>query len=173
MRNTCMSRWACNLSAWLILLGLLAGLVWTASAQTPAKHKRRPLQGICGTVTELTGNQMPRITEDGKDPKTGNGKRVVREVLIYPVLTMQQAPMNSEGFIDSVTRVKPVKSVKSDGSGKFCAYGLAPGLYSLLVREPKGLYANQFDDKNRIFPVRVTTRKITQTEITISHQAAF
>ncbi|OIN56180.1 hypothetical protein [Arsenicibacter rosenii] len=173
MHNTCPSRWACNLSAWLILLGLLAGLAWTASAQTTAKPTRKPLQGICGTVTELTGNQMPRITEDGKDPKTGNGKRVVRDVLIYPVLTIQQAPANSEGFIDSVPGIKPVKTIKSDGSGTFCAYGLAPGLYSLLVREPKGLYANQFDDKNRIFPVRVTKRKVTQTEITISHQAAF
>ncbi len=172
MRNACTSRWACNLSAWLILVSLVLGLVWAASAAPGIKPAHKPVQGICGTVTELTGNQMPRITEDGKDPKTGNGKRVMREVLIYPVLTAQQAPANSEGFIESVA-IKPVKVVKSDGSGRFCAYGLAPGVYSVLVREPQGLYANQFDDKNRIFPVRVSKRKVTKTEIIISHQAAF
>lgn len=175
MRNTCHSRWLCTASAWLTLIGLVIGVVWAATAQKlPAtKTKARVQQGICGTVTELKGNHMPQVSEDGKTSKTSAGLPAVRDVVIYPVFSMEQAEMTDEGFVKEVKGMKPVRMVKTDKTGKFCAYNLPVGQYSVLVREPKGLYASVFDGKNNLNPVIVKKNRVSKAEIAITHQAAF
>lgn len=96
----------------------------------------------------------------------------MREVLIFPVLTVDQVDMGENGFINGTNGVEPVKTVMSNKDGKFCA-DLPVGQYSVLVREPKGLYANLFDSKNHIFPVTVQKRKQQTVTVEISHGAAF
>lgn len=102
----------------------------------------------------------------------GNGQPVVREVLIFPLLNASQVDMGENGFINSVRGAKPLKTVKSDSTGKFCI-SLPAGRYSVVVREPKGLYANMADTQNNIFPVTVKAGQNTPVSVVISHGAAF
>lgn len=169
------SHWACNASAWLILGGLLLGVVWSTMAQQPPASKKKvsTRQGICGTVTELVGNHMPQVVENGKKPASTAGLPVIREVAIYPVFSMAQAEMTDEGFVRSVKDLKPIQTVKTDKKGKFCVYGLPTGTYSVLIREPKGLYASVFDGQSNLNPVTVGKGRATIIQINITHQAAF
>ena len=137
------------------------------------KHSRRKvakstlMQGICGTVVMKRGNFMP-----APDKPAPTGQPVEREVLIFPVLNISQVDAGENGFINSVREAKPVKTVKSDKTGKFCV-SLPIGQYSVLVREPQGLYANLSDTQNNIFPVNVTKNHRSDIKIEISHQAVF
>ncbi|GAB4035457.1 hypothetical protein GCM10028809_44340 [Spirosoma gilvum] len=139
-----------------------------AQKQSNAKQfKRKAFQGICGTVLIKKGNQMP-----GPGKSASQGAPEVREVLIFPLLNMNQVKMGDNGFIDSVGNIKPVKTVKSDKSGKFCI-SLPVGHYSVVVREPKGLYANLSDTHNNLFPVNVRKNTRADIKIEITHQAVF
>ena len=178
MRRTasfCRSRWACTAAAWLILIGLVVGIAFAAVAQKSPISRKKALvrQGICGIVTELKGNHMPQVAEDGKASKSSAGKPVMREVLIYVLLSMEQVEMTDDGFVKEGKGIKPVRIVKTDNAGKFCAYDLPAGQYSVLVREAKGLYASVFDGKNNLNPVVVKKNYVTKAEIAITHQAAF
>lgn len=175
MRNTCYSRWACTAAAWLMLVGLVVGVAFAATAQKPSVPKKKTPtgQGICGTVTELKGNHMPQVVEEGQSPKSIAGLPVVRDVVIYPVFGMTQADMTDEGFVKSVKDLQPVRTVKTDKKGKFCAYGLPTGTYSVLIREPKGLYASIFDGQSNLNPVTVSKGRVSIIQLHITHQAAF
>ena len=155
-----------------LLLVLLFGLSLTISAQKRTHRKAaKPVvfQGICGTVLVKQGNQMP--SPDA--PKTkASGSPAQREVLIYPLLNMSEITAGENGFINSVGDKKPVLSVKSGKDGKFCAR-LPVGQYSVVVREPKGLYANLFDSKNNIFPVNVQKNRRSTISVEITHEAVF
>ena len=169
------SRWACTMSAWFVLLGLVVGVAYMASAQKmksrkAAKQKTMPVkQGVCGTVLEKRGNHMP---SPDSPRQAGDGQPVVREVLIFPLLNASQVDMGENGFINSVRQAKPVKTVKSDKTGNFCV-SLPVGRYSVVVRDPKGLYANLSDTQNNIFPVTVEAGKKQTVTVTISHSAVF
>ncbi|MCY7359600.1 MAG: prealbumin-like fold domain-containing protein [Rudanella sp.] len=152
---------------WLFVV-LLVGTTALAQKPRPRKHKPMANQGICGTVLEKKGNHMP-----GPDKPMPKGQPVVREVVVYPVLTMEQVKATDEGFIIDVPGIKPVKTVKSDKQGKFCVYHLPPGTYSVMTREPKGLYGNLFDIDGRINPLIVKAGKVTNTTLEITYQAAF
>ena len=153
----------------LLTIFFLSTLV--ACAQKPISRKaKKPattFQGICGNVVEKRGNQMPGPGA----PKSG-GAPVEREVLIFPLLNISQVDAGDNGFINSVREAKPVKTARSDKNGKFCVY-LPVGRYSVIVREPKGLYANLSDTHNNIFPVSVEKGKMASVTVEISHQAVF
>jgi hypothetical protein len=108
---------------------------------------------------------------DAPRPSAG-GTSVEREVLIFPLLNMSQVEAGGNGFINSVGNAKPVKTVTSGKDGKFCV-SVPTGRYSVLVREPKGLYANLSDSQNNINPVRVEKGKRAQVTVEITHEAVF
>ncbi len=106
-------------------------------------------------------------------PRTNaGGTPVVREVLIFPVLNMSQVDAGDNGFISSVRNIKPIKTVKSGKDGKFCV-SLPVGKYSVMVQEPKGLYANLYDSQSNINPVSVEKNRRSTTNVEITHQAVF
>ncbi|WP_245859660.1 hypothetical protein [Spirosoma aerolatum] len=149
---------------------LFIGLTLLAANPTVAQKKwskHSAFQGICGIVLIKKGNQMP-----GPGKSTSPGTPVEREVLIFPLINMNQVKMGDNGFIDSVGNIKPVKTVRSDKLGKFCV-SLPVGHYSVVIREPKGLYANLSDAHNNIFPVNVRKQKRTDVKVDITHQAVF
>ncbi|NEU68625.1 hypothetical protein GK091_17185 [Spirosoma agri] len=156
---------------------LLAWYSFTALAQRPARQKATSpavKQGICGTVVEKRGNHMPSVGSPGLDSQkaTPSGTPVEREVLVFPLLNMNQVDAGDNGFINSVRDAKPVKTVRSDKNGKFCV-DLPIGRYSVMVREPKGLYANLSDTQNNIFPVTVQKNRQSAITVEITHQAVF
>lgn len=148
-----------------IILLLMLALSITACAQKASRSGTA--QGICGTVLEKRGNHMP-----SPDSPPSKGNPVEREILIFPLLNMSDVEAVDNGFIESVGAVKPIKTVKSDKGGKFCV-SLPTGRYSVIVREPKGLYANLFDAENNIFPVTVKKGKQETVSVEITHQAVF
>lgn len=150
----------------LFLISLLL-VSFTQKPISPKTTKPPIFQGICGVVLEKKGNHMP-----GPDKSASQGTPIEREVLIFPLLNMNQVKMGDNGFIDSVGNVKPIKTVKSDKSGKFCA-NLPVGHYSVVVRESKGLYANLSDAHNNIFPVNVRKNIRSEVKIEVTHQGVF
>ena len=154
----------------LSLLALVSTLTTCAQKPRSAKSSKSSVtQGICGIVMEKRGNYMP--SPDSPRPNPG-GTAIEREVLIFPLLNMSQVDAGDNGFIKSVREAKPLQTVKSDRNGKFCV-SLPVGRYSVMVREPKGLYANLSDSQNNIFPVRVEKGRKAQVTVEISHQAVF
>lgn len=127
------------------------------------------MQGICGTVVVKRGNHMP--SPDSPRPNA-TGSPAEREVLIFPLLNISQVDAGENGFINSVRDAKPVKTVKSAKDGTFCVT-LPVGRYSIIVREPKGLYANLSDTQNNIFPVTVQKNRQSAIKVEITHQAVF
>jgi hypothetical protein len=153
---------------------LLTSLALVASSATYAQKSTRrktakpvTFQGICGTVVVKQGNFMP-----GPDRPARTGQPVEREVLIFPLLNLSQVDAGDNGFIKSVRNAKPMKTVKSGKDGKFCV-SLPAGQYSVLVQEPKGLYANLSDAHSNIFPVTVQKNRKSDVQVEISHQAVF
>ncbi|QMW07156.1 hypothetical protein H3H32_31850 [Spirosoma foliorum] len=155
-----------------ILLVLFLGTSATTIAQKIQRQKMAStaaLQGICGTVLVKQGNHMPG---PGSPRPNANGAPAEREVLIFPLLNVSQVEAGDNGFINSVGLVKPIKTVKSGKDGTFCV-NLPKGRYSVIVQEPKGLYANLYDTKNNIFPVTVEAGKSAKIKVEITHQAVF
>ncbi|MBD2754707.1 hypothetical protein [Spirosoma validum] len=150
----------------LIVL-LLAGSLFAQKPYRRKAVKTTPMQGICGTVVLKQGNFMP-----SPDRPARTGQLVEREVLVFPLLNKSQVDSSEDGFVSSVRETKPVKTIKSDKNGKFCVR-LPIGKYSVLVREPKGLYANLYDDQNNIFPVVVQKNRQSDVRVEITHQAVF
>lgn len=151
-----------------IILTFLFGLSLIACAQK--QHRQRTakvVQGICGTVLVKRGNHMP-----SPDSPPSKGQPAEREILIFPLLNISQVEAGENGFINSVGEAKPVKTVLSDKTGNFCV-SLPVGRYSVVVREPKGLYANLFDAQNNIFPVNVQKNRRSTIDVAITHQAVF
>lgn len=157
----------------LLFIFIFFSFITTVSAQKHPHRKAKKavvvMQGICGTVLEKQGNHMP--SPDAPRPNA-NGTPVEREVLIFPLLNLNQIDAGDNGFINSVRDAKPIKIVKSGKDGSFCA-SLPTGRYTVIVREPKGLYANLFDTQSNIFPVTVSKDKTAKIIIDISHQAVF
>lgn len=155
-----------------LFLILFLSLALMACAQKPRSVRKvnsAVTQGICGTVVEKRGNYMPSPDAPRTNP---GGAPVVREVLIFPLLNRSQVDAGDNGFINSVRNIKPMKTVQSGKDGKFCV-SLPVGRYSVVVQEPKGLYANLSDSQGNINPVRIEKGQKAQLTIEITHQAVF
>ena len=123
-------------------------------------------QGICGSIVWKSGNMMP-----SPDREPVKAKPIQRELCVYELTNIAEATLQN-GFYTAIVKSK-IKSVKSDADGKFCL-DLPEGEYSLFVKEgDKGLYANSFDGKGNIFPVKVSKDKVSIIVFMVDYQAAY
>ena len=155
-------------NALILLLFMMVSISMSCAQKRNARKTMNTAQNLCGTVVEKRGNRMPG---PGRTPSAG--EPVVREVLVFPLLAMDQVTSDEAGFITDLKGVQPLKTVRSDKAGKFCFSSLPAGRYSVLVREEKGLYANLYDTQNHINPVTVVKGKTATVAIQITHGAAF
>ena len=147
----------------IISIVFVAALMFTSCAASRTSSSLD--QGIRGKVVWVEGNQMP-----GPGRKTNVGAPVVRELLIYEVLKMNELERKGSLFVEPTE--KPVIIVKSDESGNFEAT-LPVGVYSILTREEDGLFANSFDGDNNVMPVEVLEGEYTEVNITINYKAVY
>jgi hypothetical protein len=122
-------------------------------------------QGINGRVLLREGNQMPAPGEKPAPPRP-----VKRTILIYE-LTNQAQAVSENGVFTSV-KTNLVKQTRSKKNGRF-RVTLPPGRYTVFVREPDGLYANQWDANANIQPVTIVAGEFAELMIEISRTATF
>jgi len=122
-------------------------------------------QGISGKVFWLSANQMP-----GPGMNLTPQQGAPREILIYKVATLQDVTKKGNFFSEIKTEL--VKKTYSDIEGSF-KVKLAPGEYSVFVKEPQGLFANSFDKDNKINPIIVKSGKFSWITINIDYEAAY
>ncbi len=152
----------------LILFLMLAGTGIITCCKTPQKINFEPvLQGISGTVTVVSGNQMPRIGQSPATPKAFPTK-----VFFYePTDITQVNRVNGSPFYTSIY-TKMVSSVETDSTGAF-KQALPTGNYSVFVQVNKQFYANSFDIRNNIFLVQVEEGKLTEIKIVVNNAASY
>lgn len=156
-----MNRNLIKIIGWLFL-GFLVLTMSCQLSQTSAKIK----QGIEGKVIWREGDFMPRIGERRENIV----KPVSREIYIYEPTTLNELRGQAPFFMQPRTR--RVAVVHSDENGKF-QIALPEGVYSIFVREEKGLFANIFDKDGVICPVTVKSQTVTAVEIVIDYKASY
>lgn len=122
-------------------------------------------QGVKGTVTVVTGNQMP-----GPGATPSAPVKVDRQVLIYEITNVKEVEM--EGVFVKKINKKLVAKICSKKNGRF-KIKLPAGRYTLLIREKEGLFANIFDQENNIHPILVKSGQFTEVTVQINHRAAY
>jgi hypothetical protein len=122
-------------------------------------------QGIKGKVVWLEGNQMPGPGKN-KEPS----KMVQREIRFYEPVSLKDVK-SVDGLYTSIPG-KVVATVQTNSKGEFCVK-LPPGEYSVFTVEENGLFANIFDEKQRINVVTVQKKLFSNITIEINYKAAF
>ncbi|MGB3584935.1 MAG: N-acetylmuramoyl-L-alanine amidase [Tunicatimonas sp.] len=135
----------------------------------PLPKKSAIQQGVAGQVRWYEGNLMPTITEGSAEPNR-QGYPIQRTLRIYELTHRDEAVKKSRFF--QAIQTKLVTEVTTDSSGKF-ALSLPVGQYSLLVEEPDGLFANQFDGAGNIAPFSVQADSVTQLEVKVDYRAVY
>lgn len=124
-------------------------------------------QGISGTVTELTGNQMPMKGAIPPSPRP-----VLTTVLVYEPTHVSQVNRVGTTALYTDIRTKQVASVDTDSTGAF-QVALPVGSYSLFVKTAKGYYANLFDTENNIALFKVEEGQVTMVRLSVTDKAVF
>jgi len=151
----------------LRLFVIIIGIACLSGCKNPQSMFSQGIsQGISGRVLWYEGDLMPGI-----DKPPAEGKPIKREIHIYEATKLEDADV-SDGQFYSNLKTKLVFSVISDEEGKFMA-ALDPGTYSVFVKEPKGLFANSFDQNGIINPVTVSPNELVQVRIRVDYMAAY
>ncbi|MCC5921879.1 MAG: carboxypeptidase-like regulatory domain-containing protein [Cyclobacteriaceae bacterium] len=131
---------------------------------------------IKGKIVWVEGNQMPQVIPEGVDVDSftmaaPSPKGVVRTLYVFP-LTKQQDVKREGEFFKNIPH-DPIATVTSDEKGEF-DLALPAGNYSLMVEEKKGMFfANIFDGKGNINPIKVVQDQVTQVEFVINYRASY
>lgn len=124
-------------------------------------------QGISGFVYLESGNRMPM---KGAEPQKPRGLSTT--IYVYEATTLGQVSRVGTSSYYTAIYSKPVTTVLSDSTGAFIVR-LAPGIYSLFVKQGNRFYANAFDARNTIAPVTVEKGKLASAIITVNSSATY
>lgn len=128
----------------------------------------RNKQGVYGTVTEITGNQMP--SPDLPKP-TALGQPMTATIHFFAPIATTDLQLNEYGLYKPLNALQPIATCTADQSGKF-RQALPVGKYSVVVVLKDGWFAHQ-SDASTIQPVQVTTGKWAEKNIEINYRAAY
>jgi hypothetical protein len=170
-----------------ILFSLFILMMFSISCKTPVKSSSSNLsdvaktpkagssqnayqpvfQGITGTVTIITGNQMPKIGRPAPTPKA-----YPTTVYFYEPTNISQAVQTNNSALFSFISTKLIDSIKTDANGLF-TQALPVGKYSVLVKVRNSYFANLYDVQNNINIVNVEKGKLTEHKIVVNNDAAY
>lgn len=125
-------------------------------------------EGIKGYVYLVKGNQMPSPGEPlpAKNPLSTT-------LYIYELTNVNQVTRSEpHAPFYSAIQTKLIKQVESNKKGYF-KVKLPPGQYSIFVKKGNLFYANLFDDKNNIAPIKVEKGKFAEVEVRADYDAVY
>jgi len=147
---------------WVIIILML----FTDCKNSQSMLSQGVSQGISGQVLWYEGDLMPGI-----DKEPVEGKPIQREIHIYKATTIDQTEVQEGTFYSDIS-TELVLTTLSDEDGKFIV-ALAPGTYSVFVKEPQGLFANRFDQGGVINPVTISQNELVSLSIKVDYKAAY
>lgn len=112
-------------------------------------------QGISGFVYRISGNQMPSPNRPASKP---NGLKTT--LFIYEVTNIKDVSRKETSAYYYSIHKKLISTVHSDSTGHFLI-NLPAGIYSVFTKVNQLFYANTFDEKNNIAPVKVEKGKMS------------
>lgn len=151
------------------ILFILCSISWVTIACSSAKKANSAtiLQGMAGQITESTGNQMPMKGAEANVPIG-----ILTTVFIYePTNSSQVTPIGTSAMYTAI-HTKLVDSVQTDSTGTY-VIALAPGTYSVFIKQGKQFYANLFDTHNHIALFTVEEGKLTKVNLSVSARASY
>ena len=121
-------------------------------------------EGMWGNVWFYKGDFMPGCP-------TGDITSVARKIYVYETTSTDQAKPKGTGPFYTDIETELITTTTSSDSG-FFELQLAPGTYSLFVKEDDAFYANGIKD-GMINPVTVTSDSVTKVQLDITYQATY
>jgi hypothetical protein len=106
------------------------------------------------------------------DTKLSPPKGIKAVLYIYELTSLSQVTRQGETAFYSAINTRLVQTVTSNDSGYFSVL-LSPGEYSLFTKKDALYYANNFDGKGHIAPVKVNPGNITQVNVNIDYDAVY
>ena len=123
--------------------------------------------GIEGYIFKISGNRMP-----SPNSKLSPPKGIPAMLYIYEQTNLNQLTrVNETAFYRDIS-TRLVRTTESDASGYF-SVSLPPGQYSLFTKKDALFYANYFDGKNNVAPVKVVSGKVTQVNVNVDYDATY
>jgi hypothetical protein len=164
-----------------VLTIVTAVLLWSTACEphrstTPCRHaaelparngaKLSISQGIWGDVWFWAGNFQPICISGTVTP-------VSREVLVHALTPYDSVVVADLGpTFYSEVHTPLIATAWSDSSG-FFQVELAPGTYSIFVREDSLYYANGFDGQSNVWPVVVAADSVSGIRFDINYASAW
>lgn len=131
----------------------------------PGLEKRQLKQGLAGYLLELKGNQMP-----APGRPASKGRPVIREVYIYRPSKAANAKGNGTLFSEIDTKL--IAKTASDSNGYY-QVKLAPGKYSVFIKEANQYYANETDGDGYISLVEIKAGELTKKDFKLTVNAVY
>lgn len=150
------------------LLTLFLLLQICIACSTPSQQQASIfVQGIIGTVNEVSGNQMPSPNMPSPVPKP-----LKTTVYIYTLTHISETQQLGLNPFFSKINTKFVDSVITDNDGHF-KKELPTGKYSVFIKVNGLFFANSYDIENNIQPVEVEAKKWVEVKISLNHKAVY
>ena len=127
----------------------------------------RKKQGIKGTVTQVTGNQMPSPDVPHAAPKAFE-----TTLYLFEKTNLKQVERQKSSSFYTAIYTRLIKEIRTDARGRF-KIRLEPGEYSVFTKKGDLYYANTFDQYNTIAPVKVVAGKFSDIIIKIDYDAVY
>jgi hypothetical protein len=124
-------------------------------------------QGISGTVTETSGNQMPM-----KGAPKKMTKNIQCTVLVYEPTTIADTEPNETAAFYTAIHTKQIAAVETDSTGQF-KVNLPIGKYSLFIKIGDRFYANLYDQFNQIALFEVLPNAYTAANLKLNRSATY
>jgi hypothetical protein len=151
----------------ILFVLFIIGMLLYACSSVKKANLSLVTQGITGSVTLISGNQMPM---KGRVPDLPKGIKAT--ILIYEPTQLSQVQRVGTSPLYTAITTKRVALVETDSSGNF-TISLPAGKYSVFILQGAVFYANLFDTENNIALFTVEANKLTNIRLSVNSAASY